>query len=173
MKKLMIAVGALLLTMFLMAGCGTVKTPEEPAPVLVLAEPAEQVILYAYDAEEQKSYNTVCELSQGQEISVENVVTAYQSQVISGVYNQTLAINSMVVENGSLYLDFNAEDVGNLQLESGTEGNFFGDLARTIEANLPTIEQIFYTMDGEDLVIGHLMFSKDEPFWYGVDVPQE
>ena len=111
--------------------------------------------------------------------SPESIIKAYQTQVMEGVYGKAVEVNEVKRVAGSqagqdkLYIDFKAADVESLGLGSGSEGNYFGDLAQSITANIPEITEIYYTMDGGDFVTGHLWFSKDEPFWYEHEEPAE
>lgn len=178
-------VGLMVLMMLgLLSGCGQNSNkqeaiPETPTEEEESYESGPQVELYAYDAEEDQQYVTICELATGESITPENIIKAYQTQVMEGVYGKAVQVNDVTVVKGTqeghdkLYIDFKAADVESLGLGSGSEGNYFGDLAQSITANIPEITEIYYTMDGGDFVTGHLWFSKDEPFWYEHEDPVE
>ncbi len=184
MKK-HLTMGCLVLMMLaVLSGCAQNVPKQEPTPTAPIEEeePYEsgpQIELYAYDAQEDQQYITICELAPGEQVSPENVIKAYQTQVMEGVYGTIVQVNEVRLVQGSqqghdrLYIDFKASDVQSLGLGSGSEGNYFGDLAESITANISDITEIYYTMDGGDFVTGHLWFSKDEPFWYEHEEPVE
>ncbi len=184
MKKY-VTMGLMFLVMLgLLSGC-TQNTPKQEETPAASTEEEDtyqsgpQVELYAYDAEDDQQYVTICELASGESVTPENIIKAYQTQVMEGVYGKAVEINEVKRTAGSqaghdkLYIDFKAADVESLGLGSGSEGNYFGDLAQSITANIPEITEIYYTMDGGDFVTGHLWFSKDEPFWYEHEEPAE
>ena len=184
MKKY-VTMGLMFLVMLgLLSGCAqnTPKQEEKPAASTEEEDTYQsgpQVELYAYDAQEDQQYVTICELAQGESVTPESIIKAYQTQVMEGVYGKAVEVNEVKRVAGSqagqdkLYIDFKAADVESLGLGSGSEGNYFGDLAQSITANIPEITEIYYTMDGGDFVTGHLWFSKDEPFWYEHEEPAE
>ena len=184
MKKYL-SMGCLILMMLgLLSGCAQNTPKQEVTPVTPTEEEetyqsGPQVELYAYDAEEDQQYVTICELAPGETITPENIIKAYQTQVMEGVYGTAVNVNEVKLVKGTgqghdkLYIDFKASDVQSLGLGSGSEGNYFGDLAESITANIPDITEIYYTMDGGDFITGHLWFSKDEPFWYEHEEPIE
>lgn len=183
MKKTATIGFIILMLLGTLAGCGQkeVKQAETPNAPIVDDETYEsgpQVELYAYDAEEDQQYVTICELAADESITPESVIKAYQTQVMEGVYGKSVGVNEVnrIAGGGAgdkLYIDFTAADVEALDLGSGSEGNYFGDLAQSITANIPEITEIYYTMDGGDFVTGHLWFNKAEPFWYEHEEPRE
>ena len=184
MKKY-VTMGLMFLVMLgLLSGCAQNTPKQEETPAASTEEEdtyqsGQQVELYAYDAQEDQQYVTICELAQGESVTPESIIKAYQTQVMEGVYGKAVEVNEVKRVAGSqagqdkLYIDFKAADVESLGLGSGSEGNYFGDLAQSITANIPEITEIYYTMDGGDFVTGHLWFSKDEPFWYEHEEPAE
>ena len=184
MKKY-VTMGLMFLVMLgLLSGCAQNTPKQEETPAASTEEEdtyqsGPQVELYAYDAQEDQQYVTICELAQGESVTPESIIKAYQTQVMEGVYGKAVELNEVKRVAGSqagqdkLYIDFKAADVESLGLGSGSEGNYFGDLAQSITANIPEITEIYYTMDGGDFVTGHLWFSKDEPFWYEHEEPAE
>lgn len=184
MKKY-VTMGLMFLVMLgLLSGCAQNTPKQEETPAASTEEEdtyqsGPQVELYAYDAQEDQQYVTICELAQGESVTPESIIKAYQTQVMEGVYGKAVEVNEVKRVAGSqagqdkLYIDFKAADVESLGLGSGSEGNYFGDLAQSITANIPEITEIYYTMDGGDFVTGHLWFSKDEPFWYEHEEPAE
>lgn len=173
----------MILMMGLLAGCGNEK-PTEDAPPVTPTETDEdyvagpQIELYAYDAVEDQQYVTIYELAAGEAITPENIVKAYQTQIMEGIYGKVVQVNDISLTNISadsqrLHIDFSATDVEGLGLGSGSEGSYFGNLAESIAKNLPEITEIYYTMDGGDFITGHLWFSKNDPFWYAHEEPIE
>lgn len=140
-------------------------------------EAGEQITLYSYNAERDEQMTTVYELQPGEAISVENVVKAYQNQIMDGLYKKVVAINSITIKesnNGvNVWIDFKADDVISLGLGSGSEGSYYGDLARSIEANIAEVNCIYYSMDGKNFETGHLLFETTEPFWIRTNGPEE
>lgn len=60
-----------------------------------------------------------------------------------------------------------------LELEQGSEGMLFYNLARSIDENLGDIDEIYFTMDGnQDFQLGHLWFEASRPFYSGM-IPSE
>ena len=169
----------LLLTVGLVSACGKETPPQTQTPQTPAGdtqddyEAGPQIELFAYDAVEDQQYITIYELQPDQEVTPENVAKAYQTQVMEGVYGQAVGINEVRVDGQRVYIDFKAADVEALGLGSGSEGSYFGNLAASIAANIPDIEAIYYSMDGNDFVTGHLWFDKDEPFWYPHEAPEE
>ena len=107
------------------------------------------------------------------ELSAKRVVEAYNQLVIGGAYPSMLEINDVTEKDQAVWVDFDSESIGALQLEEGTEGLLFYNLARSIYESIADLEGIYFTMDGgKDFKVGHLWFVADRPFYSGV-VPTE
>lgn len=124
------------------------------------------------DDEESMNAVMVAEIPKD-ELSAKRVVEAYNQLVIGGAYPSMLEINNVTEKDRAVWVDFNSESFAALQLEEGTEGLLFYNLARSIYENIADLEGIYFTMDGgKDFKIGHLWFVADRPFYSGV-VPTE
>lgn len=185
MKKQLLLV-LLLCCSLLNMGCGQ-QAEEQSVAAPVVQEQGEPktettlIILYAYDTAEDTTYTTVAEVATA-DFGLEAVVQAYDLNVIQGVYGKQIVMNEIkeipptdeTAKDGKVYIDFDSESVNQLGLGSGSEGQFFGDLARSIDENLGYVDEIYYTMDGgKDFTTGHLWFAADQPFWYGSQQPVE
>ena len=107
------------------------------------------------------------------ELSAKRVVEAYNQLVIGGAYPSMLEINDVTEKDQAVWVDFDSGSIGALQLEEGTEGLLFYNLARSIYESIADLEGIYFTMDGgKDFKVGHLWFVADRPFYSGV-VPTE
>lgn len=164
MKRYIMLMCILCVSLSLLFGCST----EDDKPTASLPDEAmTTIVLYAYDALEDDTYSTVYEVAE-EDFNLEKVVEAYDTVVVQGVYGKELKINEIKRIDDKVWIDFDSESVNAMGLGSGTEGQLFGDLAHSINSNIETVEEIYYTMDnGKDFETGHLLFTADRPFWYG------
>ena len=132
----------------------------------------QSVVLYAYDGVEDQSYTTVCTIH-SEKMSVEDVALAYLDYVGKDIYGQDVQIKEIIVKDDQVWIDFDGASIDNMTLGSGSEGQFFGDLARSLVSNFEEINEIYYSMDNQDFVTGHLWFDKDRPFWYSHEEPND
>ncbi len=176
MKKWTVLFCILTLLAWTAIGCTQQENPVDEPPQTDNEQPVEQgaeITLYSYNIDRDEQMTTVYTLLPDEEITVENIVKAYQDQIMEGLYEKVVAVNSITSQENSVWIDFKGEDIENLGLGSGSEGNYFGDLARSIDANMAEIDYIYYTVDGDDFMTGHLIFDKNEPFWIRTDGPIE
>ena len=79
-----------LLILGLFSGCGQ-NAPKQENPPAAPAEEEEsyqsgpQVELYAYDAQEDQQYITICELAQGESVTPENIIKAYHCLLYTSI----------------------------------------------------------------------------------------
>lgn len=185
-KKILCLLTLSLLLVFALSasGCGQKEEVAVQGPEVQPVEQEEEietvlVVLYAYDAEEDDTYTVVTEVAK-ENFGAKAIVEAYQTSVIQGIYGQNVGINEVKevapssddTQDGKVYIDF--DGAGMLELEDGLRGQFWGNLARSIDENLGYIDEIYYTMDGgKNFVSGHLRFLATEPFWYANQQPTE
>lgn len=106
-------------------------------------------------------------------LSVETIVTEYNQLVIESIYGKTVTVNAVQEKGHSAWVDFDSASVKALEIEPGCEGMLFYNLARSIDENLGDIDEIYFTMDGnQDFQLGHLWFEANRPFYSGL-VPSE
>lgn len=181
MKKCVTVLCVMLMVFMGLSGCKQSPANQEANVPIASGEDETysgglQVELYAYDTSEDQQYITIYELAPDVPITAENIIKAYQTQVMEGVYGLAVGVNEVRLSQDSpnkLYIDFKGDDMEALNLEEGSEGNYFGGLAASITANIPEIGEIYYSIDGNDFIIGHLWFSKSEPFWTSHEEPTE
>jgi len=182
----LLSLSLLLILVLSASGCGQKEEMPVQGEELLPVQQEEQietvlVVLYAYDAVKDDTYTVVTEVEK-EIFGVEAVVESYQTSIVQGIYGQELMVNEVKeiapsaadTQDGKVYIDFDSENIKNLALEDGLEGQFWGNLARSIDENLGYIDEIYYTMDGgKNFVSGHLRFSAKEPFWYANQQPTE
>lgn len=106
-------------------------------------------------------------------LSVETIVAEYNQLVIESIYAKTVVINDVQEKDNKAWVDFDSASVKALEIEPGSEGMLFYNLARSIDENMGDIDEIYFTMDGnQDFQLGHLWFEADRPFYTGT-LPSE
>lgn len=176
-----------------MFGCGKEQPDADLSETEQITEPAEEdsiyITLYLYDESEdvpestegQKSdpngvegMNAVMVSTIGKDqLSAETIVSEYNRLIIASSYDEPLTVNEVREAGSQVWVDFDSESVKALQLEEGTEGQLFYNLARSIDDNLADVDDIYFTMDGgKDFTLGHLWFEADRPFYSSI-VPLE
>ena len=106
-------------------------------------------------------------------LSVETIVAEYNQLVVESLCGTTFVVNEVKEENHKAWVDFDSASLQALELEQGSEGMLFYNLARSIDENLGDIDEIYFTMDGnQDFQLGHLWFEASRPFYSGM-IPSE
>ena len=106
-------------------------------------------------------------------LSVETIVAEYNQLVVESLCGNTFVVNEVKEDNHKAWVDFDSASLQALELEQGSEGMLFYNLARSIDENLGDIDEIYFTMDGnQDFQLGHLWFEASRPFYSGM-IPSE
>ena len=106
-------------------------------------------------------------------LSVETIVAEYNQLVVESLCGNTFVVNEVKEDNHKAWVDFDSASLQALELQQGSEGMLFYNLARSIDENLGDIDEIYFTMDGnQDFQLGHLWFEASRPFYSGM-IPSE
>lgn len=173
-KKVFCLLTLFLLFIFSVTGCGQKEEVAVQGQESSQVEQAETVlvVLYAYDAVEDDTYTVVAEVDK-ETFGAKAIVEAYKKSVVQSIYGHELVINEIKevapsavdAQDGKVYIDFDSMSV--IDWEDSLQGQFWGNLARSIDENLGYVDEIYYTMDGgKNFTVGHLRFQATEPFWY-------
>ena len=184
------AVLLLLCMVFLLmaGGCGHTEsqpdTTEQDVQSTVQEEEGVYITLYAPgETEEPESENTavpgevetlddltttLVTIVPEDELNAETIVAQYNQLVVTGLYGEELAVNTVKQEGSQVWVDFDSAQVQAIPFEEGTEGVLFYHLARSITDNLGDVDSVYLTMDGgNDFKLAHLWFEASRPFYTG------
>ena len=161
-----------------LSGCGTAADETQPVEndenSVQVAEDSVYITLYMPAENSQEAITTTMVTAVAEDaLSVETIVAEYNQLVVESLCGNTFVVNEVKEDNHKAWVDFDSASLQALELEQGSEGMLFYNLARSIDENLGDIDEIYFTMDGnQDFQLGHLWFEASRPFYSGM-IPSE
>ncbi len=187
-KKWSVFLFCLCFLLVVLSGCGAAadetQTVENDENSVQVAEDSVYITLYMPAENSQEEQNngqseeeaittTMVTAVEEDVLSVETIVAEYNQLVVESLCGTTFVVNEVKEENRKAWVDFDSASLQALELEQGSEGMLFYNLARSIDENLGDIDEIYFTMDGnQDFRLGHLWFEASRPFYSGM-IPSE
>ena len=181
--SVLLCIGLLAFPLF---GCGNGEQPKEApkAGETELAKDEVYATLYMTSepeedetAEENPEFEdmttTVVTVVKKDDLNAETIAEEYNHMVVESLYGKQIRVKDVKQEGHSVKLDLDSKSIQELEIEEGTEGYLFYNMARSIAENVNGVDEVYLTMDGgKDFRLNHLWFEASRPF-YTTMGPQE